>query len=129
MVEFFKFLVSFFHGWRRKIGLLTLTLAMVGVGVSTRFHFFPIKITQSVDKGVVAITEWNSTGYQFHKVEKFVVNSNPGNKGSQYSYAEFGSDNFAVDYWPIIFTLTLFSIWLLLYKPRTKQPVNPQLPA
>ncbi len=135
---------TFFHGWRRKAGVVTLAMACVFAVVWVRFFFiwdvltFPVSRDASIE--VLSSSDRLLMSYVKHDGflnEPFHTSAPRQNQGERpwWDVIEFGSTIQAVSVPPLIgmvkrfsvgstqgaltITLTLLSVYLILWKPRT----------
>jgi len=134
---------SYFRGWKRKIGVVTLLFTSVLTAGWTRSCFVEDRLVFFDGSGVSIVSRdqqisrlqeasdmvdirrgwpaWRSTNKDARKV-RFPT--------SKYSFLGFGREEeqfgyyfgirYFVPYWSIVAPLTLLSAWCLLTKPRTK---------
>ena len=103
---------KFFHGWRRKIGVVTLLMAcMFAVGWVTS-----LSGRLPSERGVsIEIELWESRiDVVFNQIE--FVESDPHNLIGTWEFRRI-----PIPYWSIVIPLTLLSAFLLLSKPRPRK--------
>ena len=156
MGEFFKFIARFFHGWRRKLGVMTLAMACVfTLGWMRSLYFCNGYLILSDDPAFHLIYSVpNRFGWVFVKNEGGIIprHYRSGERGRRVNAANPESDRpyvliygpvesthevaqafergpqWCLPYWSIVIPLTLLSAYLLLSKPRSK-PAKPQSPS
>src|SRR5664279_4247082 len=98
---------EFFKGWKRKVGIVTLLLALMFMGAWGRSHISKDQISLWNDGHIRNSIFLNDTGVGFQQMQ----HNSP-----------FGcftiKNGVVVPYWPVITSLTLLSTYLLLSKPR-----------
>jgi hypothetical protein len=122
---------TFFHGWRRKTGVVTLVMSCALMGLWMRSQLITDTWcwsigheTEVVISGDGMLSWWRlSTQRPVARFWNpgFVVQTSDGTR-----YANIGdwgvelglSDSMTVPYWPFVIPLTLFSAYLMLWKPR-----------
>jgi len=148
MGEFFKFIFRFFHGWRRKIGIVTLLMACVAMCVWCRSHVFTDEISSgridylSIGGGQVkwwhilvasadahTASQWSWTVYPF-EIDDWLDELPSGwrilaiYKTAGFTFVKGDAPNgqtltfVVVSVLWLVIPLTLTSLWLLLSKPR-----------
>lgn len=138
MGEFFRFVVVYFRGRRRKIGAATLVMAcvfMIGwirsqncLDVIEPYlpRFFGARIRVVSGSGRFTILSQNHP-----------VRSNTGNRPAVFYRGSFfrwvawngeglniGAKFTLIPYWSIVIPLTLLSAWLLISNPRKRKAVT-----
>lgn len=142
---------TFFHGWRRKTGVVTLMLACVLCGLWMRSHatqdlfFSPVvrrtQITLISTEGVlIGFTDFNSSftpeaapAWHAMKLPKRVSDLARSELEQKWCWRWLGVDIrktgtqpplplLAVSHLSIVLPLTLLSAYLILWKPRKREP-------
>jgi hypothetical protein len=145
---------SFFHGWKRKIGVVALALACLFAGgwVRSLRRNDTLSFRDS-DQSHICLQSNNSLiGFQrLREKFPFQVILNDYSTGPSFDhdrtsvkftwkseFAGFGAANgveattgivielWTVPYWSIVVPLTLFAAWCLLTKPCMKPPTKPE---
>ena len=139
---------EFFHGWRRKVGCLTLVMACLFMAgwVRSRFVYDWIEVNTkpsrlSISSGWGQIRLWGMSHqptlptYRYSIGEELIGIDVRGTPEWRIDFAGFQlSDQFHlcfIPYWSITVPLTLISLWLLLSKPRnsTQNKITEPVPA
>jgi hypothetical protein len=124
---------TFFHGWRRKVGIVSLVMACGLTSAWMRSQFFRDVFCWSIgheaeviisDDGILS---WWRLSLQHPLPQRWNPGFvNRGRDGSYYFrardwYVELGeSDSLSVPYWHSVIPLTLLSAYLILWKPRKR---------
>ncbi|MDB5345260.1 MAG: hypothetical protein JWP89_3637 [Schlesneria sp.] len=126
---------TFFHGWRRKTGVVTLVVSCALMGLWMRSQLVGDTWCWSVGHETeVVISEDGMLSWWRLATQRPVARFwNPGfvsqsPDGTRYATigdwgVELGlSDSLTVPYWPFVIPLTLLSGYLMLWKPRKGDP-------
>ncbi|HEY4261031.1 MAG TPA: hypothetical protein VGM98_12755 [Schlesneria sp.] len=125
---------TFFHGWRRKTGCITLVLSCVLMGLWMRSQLVTDTWCWSIghETEVVISSDGMLSWWRLATQRPVARFWNPGfvgqTEGTRYAVigdwgVELGlSDSCTVPYWPFVVPLTLFSGYLMLWKPGKRDP-------
>lgn len=124
---------DFFHGWRRKAGVVTLGLACAVMGMWVRSlrsfdaAYFMMEGRQHAVYSVNASLNWSAWKHERDmELNKLASQAMPAYDwwivaampGGEYDYNEHG--RWSIPNLSIVLPLTLLSAYLLLWKPRTR---------
>ncbi len=139
---------TFFHGWRRKAGLVLLMMALMCAADWTQSHLGGSLTYLTRTKRIVAmhgsvtlvvmdrgdqIKSWIKSGMSAQKADAPVPAESRWSQKWQRTFAgvDLGSDVYGnanqeldratwyrVPYWSVVLFLTLLSAWLILWRPR-----------
>lgn len=115
---------EFFHGWQRKVGCVTLVMALAVCAMWIRnsvvsdlfligqvsVHFSRGGVVWSIDDG--SMWHWGSWEHL------------PKDWNANGTHLHFGSNTAVVPYWCIVLLLSLLSAYLILWKPRKRTGVE-----
>jgi hypothetical protein len=130
---------TFFHGWRRKVGVVTLVMAVVVFGAWMRSlmvqdTFFLGSSFINVSGGMIAQQAWVTDQVYPVDIPK-IASSDPhavlvviGDVGPEMvignPYLRLET-MWAIPYWSLVLPLTLLSAYFILWKPRTRTKKQP----
>jgi hypothetical protein len=149
MGEFFKIVIHFFHGWRRKIGLVTLVMACVFVAwwgrsltiadqytIRMNYNSLFWMISNEGWFGCVVVPETKAaptTAFFLHRTDRSSGdhNASPFDGVPYYSGNWEVNPHFILPYSAMVIPLSLISLWLLLFKPRktTQKKITEPIPS
>ncbi len=121
---------TFFHGWRRKLGCITLVMAVASLlaWMRGRFVHDVVAFTLGGDQQHVVMAYQDSIWWWHYAIEEehgadvglSISHSEAKNIISQLRMllARPGSGERYVPYWCVVLPLTMLSGWLILWKPR-----------
>lgn len=129
---------DFFHGWRRKVGIVTLVMACVVCGLWVRsFYIMDIlaaggstrqHVVESVNGRIwwtayLEGAEWEFSSTFVHRAfpPGYLETILPRKMLAEVEGGQFGQ--WIIPYWSITIPLTLLSAYLILWKPR--KPSSP----
>ena len=148
MVEFFRFMIRFFQGWRRKIGVVTLIMAcaLMGLWLRSQSVFDHVYIPLGNHKcDFLASCEGKLSWGRRTNVESYEMPPRPGwtrilidvtgepvNETADdrlrwhWKWFGFGVYDWAdepvrvseIPHWSVVLPLTVLSVYLLLINPR-----------
>jgi len=102
---------GFFKGWRRKMGCVTLCLALSIVGIWMRSY----DQWDSFDYGNTFVDSREGVIQRVWDARNMIFSGGIGSEPETIVY-------WRVPYWSIVLLLTLLSAYLLLVKPRVAKP-------
>lgn len=112
-------MLQFFHGWRRKVGCVSLALALM-------FCSAWVRSTHSAE--LIKINSWmfksgrGAFSYQIdHRTERAIYWRTTPIGQSSSVYDHFGS---VIPYWCVTTPLTLLSAYLILWKTRKQKTAD-----
>lgn len=116
---------EFFHGWRRKVGVVTLLMALAATTLWVRSVYLHDWVLLLDDE--VSVESVGGRIIVMHGRPHNVVGEllNWGSKTNEIdaahtSYFMASRHRFVVPHWPIAIPLTLISAYLILWKPRKR---------
>jgi len=124
---------TFFHGWRRKAGIVTLVMALAtcGMWIRTTVVFDAVQLEHvgfgSARGGIYWVYVHEQLNWDWETTSESTLRSSFGNM----SLAEVLSNELPSEipygyvlYWWLVWPLTLLSAYLLLWKPRKPSSPN-----
>ena len=125
---------EFFHGWRRKAGVVTLVIALAMVALWSRsYRINDIGMLAVGDwqhefssiNGVILWRSWRPVGTRpsdgYEMVPVLALQRVASVKGIDWLSRFDNSDTKRIAYWSLILPVTLFSAYLILWKPRKRK--------
>lgn len=103
---------TFFHGWRRKAGVVILVMA----GPFVAGWVYGRSLAPNTEGGIGVNVEFKPVGIVIECTEFGYASQSPE---SYTSHLRILAELF-VPYWAIAVPLTLLSAWLILWKPRKR---------
>lgn len=141
---------TFFHGWRRKIGVMTLVIACAFAGLWARSYYFSdTMFLSATDVGHMLESTngsilWTSIPAPFEKTVSFSKQTAAPERLEdyygvkwQFLWMGFGVGQlrfrildsvWCIPHWSIVIPLTLLSAYLMLSRPRPKKPAEATKP-
>ena len=139
---------EFFNGWRRKVGCVTLAMAlafMLGWGRSFVCYDW-LAICSGSNIQFVVMSQGQRLGLQhYHDGSQWSPNSldwgsglhsgladdlnDPRFSWRHYGFVRIGDDIWVVSYWCLALPLALLSAYLILWKPITKTGIESDMAA
>jgi hypothetical protein len=133
---------TFFHGWRRKLGIVTLVMTLAIMGLWARSYLVPEQFAGSV---YVGSADGIVTFGQIVERLKNVASTSGEDSYQGWAGVGFGRthyfierlsvelimDELSIPYWTFVLPLTVLSAYLILWKPRkqktSEHPANPDI--
>jgi hypothetical protein len=124
---------TFFHGWRRKVGLVTLVMACLAAAMWVRslriedFVDFAINLEEQrivSSRGEIFWWAWTSGSREASETMDGILWNTEFNGELDMVNASVGfvRRRWRIAYWHATIPLTLLSAYLILWKPRKQQP-------
>ena len=114
-------MLTFFYGWRRKVGCVTLVLATMSIGGWIRSLL--VSDVAGIGNNTFGSVRGGIWWYKTDDLDLWEWGSetiDPNRWIDAGNYWDLTSDHCAIPYWSIVIPLTLLSAYLLLSKPRRK---------
>lgn len=111
---------EFFHGWRRKVGVVTLVMALVMMALWIRSYvlFDQIFVLGNLVLSNSGCIVWDWQGWGGPDANFLHFYSDRASPFDVDWY--FGTDGIRLPYWIVTIPLTLLTAYLILWKPREK---------